>query len=68
MEAMEAKVIGMGFYWYGYSNDIIKLIDKCGVCHSERYGQKVLQNPKIIRKSPVKTVSVSFNFFNHKIL
>ena len=47
-EAMEAKVIGMGFYWYGYSNDIIKFIDKCGVCHSERYGQKVLQNPKII--------------------
>ena len=45
---MEAKVIGMGFYWYEYSNDIINFIEKCGVCHSERYRKKVPQNPKII--------------------
>ena len=47
-ESMETKVIEMGFYWYGYSNDIINFIDNCGVCHAEKYGKKIPLNPKII--------------------
>ena len=38
----------MGFYWYGYSNDIINFIDNCGIWHSEKYGKKIPLNQKII--------------------
>ena len=37
---METKVIEMGFYWYGYSNDIINFIDNCGICQAETYDTK----------------------------
>ena len=45
---MEEKIISSGFYWHGYSNDIIDFLNNCGVCHSENVGKKLLNNPKII--------------------
>ena len=47
-ETMEEKIIQLGFYWYGYSNDVIDFINNCGVCHSVIVGKKLPNNPKII--------------------
>ena len=47
-ESMDAKIIEMGFYWYGYSSDIMDMIRNCGVCHSENVGIKLPNIPKII--------------------
>ena len=47
-ETMDEKIIEMGFYWFGYSSDILELIRNCGVCHSENVGIKLPNNPKII--------------------
>ena len=45
----------MGYYWYGYSNDITKFIDECGICHTEKIKEKLPQIPKIIlTKGPHK--------------
>ena len=38
----------MGYYWYGYSTDIIELINKCGICQSEKAEKKLPSNTKII--------------------
>ena len=45
---MEEKIISSGFYWHGYSNDIIDFLNNYGVCHSENVGKKLPNNPKII--------------------
>ena len=45
---MEEKIIEAGFYWHGYSNDIIEFINNCGICHSELKAKKIENNPKII--------------------
>ena len=47
-ETMEGKIIEAGFYWQGYSNDIIEFINNCGICHSELRAKKIENNPKII--------------------
>ena len=47
-ESMDLKILEMGFYWYGYSNDITQFIKECGVCHSENVIEKVPIIPKII--------------------
>ena len=45
---MEGRIIEASFYWHGYSNDIIKFINNCGICHSELRTKKIENNPKII--------------------
>ena len=45
---MEGIIIEAGFYWHGYSNDIIEFINNCGICHSELRAKKIENNPKII--------------------
>ena len=41
---MEEKIIEAGFYWHGYSNDIIEFINNCGICHSELKAKKPMNN------------------------
>ena len=40
-ESMDLKLLDMGYYWYGYSNDITKFIDECGICHTEKIKEKL---------------------------
>ena len=45
---MDEKIIRMGYYWYGYSTDIMETIKNCGICHSENAGIRIPNKPKII--------------------
>ena len=47
-ETMDEKIIRMGYYWYGYSTDIMETIKNCGICHSENAGIRIPNKPKII--------------------
>ena len=47
-ESMEGKIIQLGFYWHGYSNDFIDFIYKCSIYHSIIVWKKLLNKTKII--------------------
>ena len=58
----------MGFYWYGYSNDITYFIKECGICHSENIIEKVQKIPKIIvSKGPHKRYQVDIWYLQTKL-
>ena len=45
-EAMDEKIVEMGYYWYGYSTDITELINKCVIYHSEKAEKNCLLTQK----------------------
>ena len=47
-ESMDEKIIEMGFYWYGFSTDIINFIKNCGICHADLAGKQLKPNPQIM--------------------
>ena len=54
-ESTDLNLLEMGYYWYGYSTDIINFIDECGLCHSEKITVKLPNVNKIIlTKGPYK--------------
>ena len=58
---MDEKIISMGYYWYGYSSDIMETIKKCGICHSEKEGFRILNQPKIIISyGPIKDINATY--------
>ena len=65
---MNLTIIEMGFYWYGYSNDITQFIKQCGFCHSENVIEKVPNIPKIIlSKGPHKRYQADMWYLPDKI-
>ena len=47
-ERMAAHVIKLGFFWFGFSEDINKYIKNCGKFYSEAKIEKLPTKPKII--------------------
>ena len=65
---MNLTIIEMGFYLYGYSNDITQFIKQCGFCHSENVIEKVPNIPKIIlSKGPHKRYQADMWYLPDKI-
>ena len=45
---MEVHNIKLGFFRFGFTEDINKSIKNCGKCHSENISEKIPTIPKII--------------------